>query len=111
MLARALSSQGLLGCPNEGYPYLYVTEMKNVASPGVYPTGTTDVVALHYTYNRTVNGDVRFGHPHPHFSRDGKYILWATPVTNLSKGTPPGGGGDSVHESDIFIVVLNDGPV
>ena len=107
---KGLNTRVVLDRPTEGYPYLYVTEMRNVASPGVYPAGTTDVVALHYTYNRTVNGEIRFGHPHPHFSRDGRYILWATPVTNLSKGTPPGGGGDSVNKSDIFIVVLNDEP-
>lgn len=107
---KGLRTRVVLDRPTEGYPFLYVTEMRHVASPGVYPAGTTDVVALHYTYNRTVNGDVRFGHPHPHFSRDGRYVLWATPVTNLSKGTPPGGGGDSVYKSDIFVVVLNDGP-
>lgn len=93
----------------DGYPYLYVTAMKNAASPGVYPAGTTDVVALHYTYNKAINGDVRYGHPHPHFSRDGKYILWATPVTNLSQGSPPGGVNTvSPYKSDLFVVVLDE---
>lgn len=38
---KGLSARVVLERPTEGYPYPYVTEISNVASPGAYPAGTT----------------------------------------------------------------------
>jgi hypothetical protein len=92
------------------YPYLYFTPLKNLAGKGVYPSGVTGVIALHYTNNAEVNGEVRYAHAHPHFSRDGKYILWSSPVTNTSEGSPPGGVGTSPYKVDLFVIPLTDSP-
>jgi hypothetical protein len=86
------------------YPYLYVTAFRNANGYGNYPVGLTDVVAIHYNY---AAGTHNYAHSHPHFSRDGKYLLFASAVNNLVAGTPPGGADNDTYTVDLFIVPLS----
>jgi hypothetical protein len=85
------------------YPYLYVTAFKNAAGYGVYPATLADVVAVHYNY---ATGTHNYAHAHPHFSRNGKYVLFASAVNNTVAGTPPGGADNDTYTVDLFVVPL-----
>jgi Tol biopolymer transport system component len=82
-------------------PYIYVTRMRNANGYRVIPAGTSDVVAVHYGSEK-----LNSSHAHPHWSRDGKYLLFASDVTNTSLGTPPGGGDQNPNSVDLFIVPM-----
>jgi Tol biopolymer transport system component len=87
------------------HPYIYVTQIRKANRFGVIPAGTSDVVAVHYGYE---NADS--AHAHPHWSRDGKYLLFASSVTNTSAGTPPGGADRNPDSVDLFIVPMEVTP-
>jgi hypothetical protein len=89
-------------------PYLYLSEMQN--APSERPP--QDILAVRYMTSTPNN----FAHPHPHFSRDGKYILLVSPMNSSAQGVPPGGldADTSTVNTDIFIVPLaneTSGPI
>jgi hypothetical protein len=86
-------------------PYLYFGEMRN--APSARPP--EDILVVRYMKSNPNN----FAHPHPHFSRDGKYILFVSPMNSGANGVPPGGldSDTSTVNTDIFVVPLTSGSI
>ena len=61
------------------------------------------LVATHYS--ELANN---FSHPHPHWSPDGRYILWTSDMRETRDGAPPGGTG-SGNRTDLFILPMEPG--
>lgn len=76
--------------------YLFVMTIRDFVDHN-FPKDASRIWVTHYS-TETLN----HAHPHPHFSPDGRYILWQSDVDNLSAGTPPGGQGGP-DQIDLFI--------
>jgi hypothetical protein len=85
----------------ENGAYLYVTTMEKGAGSGTPPSG--DRVAV--TYHKVISGS-NYTHPPPHFSRDGRYLLFLSTVADTSVAAPPGGTNNQGRlVADLFVVL------
>jgi hypothetical protein len=85
---------------NAGRPRLHVPTVRDLTAyaDDIFPSGR-GLVAVHYS---SMNSNT--AHSHPHWSFDGRYILWTSDTSDLRDGTPPGGTG---RGTDLFIVPMN----
>jgi hypothetical protein len=83
-----------------GRPRLYaptIAELMSAALTGNWRV-TSRLLAVHYS-----SMENNTAHAHPHWSFDGRYILWTSDTSDLRDGTPPGGTGGG---TDLFVIPM-----
>lgn len=92
-----------------GHRNIYLVSISEVMS--TFPNiPDSYIVARHFSNMNSSLDAAHYGHPHPHFSRDGNYLLFQSNCLALDQGIPPSGAGKSLLTVDLFIVPLADAP-
>lgn len=85
----------------KGPPFLIVQKLEDLP---VDWTDASSAWCLHYASSRSNRA-----HAHPHWSPDGRLVLWQSDVAETSLGTPPGGSDDTPTTVDLFIAPIDSG--